>query len=369
MKNRIFPNGAHLMIESTTAQISTPAQDSRTQAMEAFGARITAQFVETMQALVADNTRRLAHYKEDPRLVLEEGIFYANSYYEALKSLSDTVPQAKTNLKHLVKDNSIYLGHFPKDFFHFPKNSAYLAGTQPVFFILNPDKSPAVATEAVKKGVSLIDCGTTCELALALTLLAEFGKEKYDTLFAADSKTLLKFGWSSGKTPLMLFLKPKPTKDLSQVKKGNIVGFGGIELYHEKNPNGEGAQINVTCMSDEPQLFVGLGTDPKGSTPEGITEVLCKEYNRPPVPKEIMPREMARTILKSQPRNEKLENDTKTVEEFKTLGGGACLQVVEIDMMRIFLLAKATLPAARKLMDFWHVQDNPAPKKVLTIPS
>ena len=191
------------------------------------------------------------------------------------------------------------------------------------------------------------------------------GKEKFDTLFDAESVSPLVLNYSAG-NPLFALLSCQPTETaLDNLKPAQMVHFRGGKNYQIKHPFiGVGAGYNAFCRDVTPgkKKFTGFGLSPQGVTINEIAQELMKEFNKPPIPLS----EIASGDLKRRTEKLFLEGDrailtkhlsTKTyssVKDFNADGGGFAARVVwDFNVERIMLLKESSMEESRKLFTKW----------------
>lgn len=332
--------------------------------------KFTDAAIKAIKEIAADNKKRLETYAKTPD-VLNEGMYYANEYFVALKDLAKTDSKRKDELEAKRKDGTFYHGLAPKDFFDIKDNPNSITGKAVNWYVLKQGKLPSEALPVMRKGVTLTDCGGTTYLAWYQALLDLFKKEKFDALFAANSKTRFSICDQDQAMPLKYLAKRINPKTIADIKPGHLCSFKGVDFYGTKHINGDGANYNVLCteVTNAGPRFVTLGTDPEGFSPEQMAQLLVDDYNKDPLGTDTLDEKLAGDCMATYNATQlhaikSLQKDTLTIDQFKTYGGGGIHlpNTVGLNFERVALLAKATIPRARVMMDLWALG-----KKINTI--
>jgi hypothetical protein len=303
--------------------------------------RLAETTVRVAQEMAADNEMRMGSYTHQIE-VLNEGVYYPNQYYSALK----TKKQTKRLEWHKQKGNFFH-GYASSKYFEQrldPRNLT--TGIEPYSYRIKRGVLPHEALAAFRKGPSLISCGDLCQTAFYEAIREVLGNEKFDLLFAADSPTPFHLGFNTPSLGIYALIIPA-----AQRKKGDLVYFTNASSYCERHVNGEARGYVTICMSnDSPEKkYTTLGLSSQGVTVEAMKEVMLQECNAVPIGMEIVTEDMARRIIDYPPAERAM-----TMQELEQQGGGTILASLELNAERIDQLAKASLEKARRLFTQWH---------------
>ena len=153
-------------------------------------------------------------------------------------------------------------------------------------FKIKKEVHPSEVLEKIESGLSLLDCGTLCLLAIYKGLCSTLGPEKFDLLFGAESANPL---YLSGdvSSPLSRLLTRREISSERDVKKGDICYFSNIKEYVAKHPVGESRGYHVICSSENPHRYIGFGLGTLFNTVEidktQLEYELLDSYNENPI--------------------------------------------------------------------------------------
>lgn len=311
--------------------------------------------IKTLQKMLIDNEQRKANFKKDPKDIkqIEAGAFYAEEYYELLEKGNQE--KHKAFLKEI---GSFYHGYISPKHFCSLKDKDSPTGTQG--FKIKKDVLPSEALKAAQIGLWITNCAHVIDLAYYEALRQALGDEKFNYIFAYETKTPLSI---HGTNPLIIFrASPQKSKPL----KGQIVY---IESAYENQYNlydlkhhytGESKGFNLLCSDPEKQKYIGFGLNPSGVTKEEVSEKLRKEYNKKPLdPLSIMTSEVVKKITESlvvsKATIESYKHHTLSVKEFKERDGGKIKEISDFNIELIDQLAKDSLDEARTRMEKYYL--------------
>lgn len=230
-----------------------------------------------------------------------QGIWYPLDYIKALGAGNPTRYNYLREKGHLVN------GWMPNQFF-VPIYSPIGPNTfrrRAWSFLAKKDVLPTDAIEAAKQGLSILDCGATCQIARYDALLQVLGAEKFNRLFgsAHGQRINVDYEIDDEMQPMRYFVdftlavknQAPSTLDQRLIQVGQLVLFGGVPKYYQKHLSGMGANYNVIC-SDATfgrQRYVGHGLPSEGVSEEELALLMVREYNAKPdhysrVPKEAI---------------------------------------------------------------------------------
>lgn len=269
---------------------------------------------------------------------LDKGIWYPGDYIEALKAKGNASSIQRyewlRNKGHLVD------GWLKKIFFQpvFQKMnfvSSTIVKRRTWNFLANEDVLPSAAVKAAKLGLSILDCGTVCQIARYDALLKILGEEKFNRLFSDQYGQRLNISFDDDAlNPLRYFFdftaaaKKGENGSVNErnVKVGQMISFNGVSKYLQKFPGGMGGNYNVICLDATPgkQLYIGHGLSANGATEKKIATQLIREYNKIPDHFSRVPetrKDMMQCILQIQ-NSADLEKDQISVKKpLKTVMG------------------------------------------------
>lgn len=372
------PTSPTLPLPTPTAPVEEKgAREQKVQAVvkdltftrETIEVALVAEAVNSMVAIIHDTNRRTSN---PTATELSGGIFYANEYYKLLLGLTQgsdpaVCRAAKSRFDAMIRIGSFFHGFVPKDFFSIEKAlpgdeaspTGYLVGCR---YILKDGKKPSEAIAALKRGVSFLDCGAVCNLAYYEALLKVLGPEKFDVLFAANSKTPLSISDADVKNPLKNLVRTIPIKSLKDIRVGQQVTIPGCMRYPWKHTNGEESNFNTLCSADKPaRKFIGHGLDPAGMSHEQVVDELLEGYNQDPIGNAIVSKAVGEKIQATYGDDwktiESMKGHKMTREEFVDDGAGQLKPyVVGFNFDRIFILWQRSLSEAKRQMDEWQSQ-------------
>jgi hypothetical protein len=314
----------------------------------------------TLKTLAEDNYTRMQSYRQELK-ILQEGVFYPNDYYEALKQRG----QIK-RLDWLKEKGCFYHGLAPKEFFELVEDPQSPTGFKVGSLALKNGKKPSEALNAFQKGLTFLDCGGACQFGYYRAIESVLGKEKFDVLFAADSVTPLRLGYNDPKNPIQLLMQAV-YPGFDQIRKGQIVYIRNSDYYPIKHVNGEIGGFNMFCCEDLTNIrkgqerFVALGLPPQGMNIEQIKAILHQEYNKDSLGMQMVTQEVARKIFNSHSNPTQYElvlNSLKdhklSLVEFQSSNGGYIAPLVmDLNVERIAQLANHSIQEAGKLLAQW----------------
>lgn len=327
---------------------------------DAIAVKLADVAVETMKAI--SNERRLCLEKNK----IGTGVYYRVDYLQALKKMGEA---GKKRLDDMVNKDLFFHGFMPSKFFHYVPDASSYTGNLPEYYQLDAGKSASQGLDALRKGVTLLGCGETCQIAYYTAVRAVLGNEKFDHLFGLKAKWPLMVG--SGRqlpkeyfNPFNSIIDSPKLEKIQDVKKGQIIGFVGATGYQAKHLCGNG--VNYTAMCDEEGTkpkFTGLSFTSK--TQYGVAETLLDSFNEDPLdPREMLSQTVCEKLyadLKPQFKlaNAQLKHVKLTMDQFQEQGGGKFVvgtgMTFEID--RIVTLAKLSIPEACKQLAKWQEID------------
>jgi hypothetical protein len=314
--------------------------------------RFNNKVVSVAKEIVADTEKRMQNYLKNIKEV-DGGCFYPNDYFNILKRSNQT-----DRLTFLVTKGSFFHGRAPASCFTMEKNPNSSSGFTSNFFVLKKGVTPSAGLKAIRDGLSLLGCGEICQIAYYEALKSELGEEKFDLLFAADSKTPLSIGFGSSRNPLLpLFL----LKDVPQhFSKGEMVRFENTPYYPIKHINGEASGFNTICCDSTQgqERFTTMGLNSQGSTVQQVKQKLFDEYNDNPISREIMTKEVAKRLFATYSSDylkasAALELKQMDYQEFSETKGGSIPLSLEMNFERITQLAAEPLESVSKLFNSW----------------
>ncbi len=312
--------------------------------------------VTTIKEIAADNKNRIDH--KDSIEQLAKGIFYMEEYFKALGERNQTA-----RIDWFKNKNSFFNGYLShKHFDPIPENNS-VSGKKVCCFVIKNNVLPSDALREAKEGLSLLGCGEVCQIAQYCAIKAVLGDDKFNALFAANTKTPLIIGNDDrnpiGKLRNYMVIKNASASD---IKKGDVVYVQNAGTYLFKFIKGEVAGFNMICVEesfDFPKC-TSLGLNPDGNTFPELDEILISEYNKERF--DIFQMYSEKTgqafsiVMKNAIANsEQLKNTQITLENFKEQDGGKIQVVCELHFKRIAQLASSNLKKARNLLDTYEV--------------
>jgi len=314
--------------------------------------RFNNKVVAVAKEIVADTEKRMQNYRKNIK-ELDGGCFYPNDYFNILKQSNQT-----DRLTFLVNKGSFVHGRAPAKYFTMEQNPNTSSGFTQNYFVLNKGVTPSAGLKAIRDGLSLIGCGEICQIAYYEALKSELGEDKFDVLFAADSKTPLSIGFNSSRNPLLpLFL----LKDVPQhFSKGEMVRFENTPYYLIKHINGESSGFNTICCDSTQgqERFTTMGLNSQGSTAQQVKQKLFDDFNEKPIGPKIMTQEVAKRSFGKYSTDylkttAELENVQMDYQEFSETKGGSIPLSLEMNIERITQLAAEPLESVSKLFNSW----------------
>jgi len=316
--------------------------------------------IETISEIVADSAQRIERYRQDSNL-LNQGIFYGNEYFNALKELGQ-----RKRLDFFVNKGSFYHGYVPSKYFKMIESSSSPSGYLGFRFIIKAGIKPSEALKALREGITFIGCGETCQIAWLEAIQDVLGVEKFNALYAADSSTPLTIHFDGAPDSMHgLHRKKNPDEPL---RRGDIVYITNDPIYPYKHLNGEGKGYMAICCSPEDQTFTSLGL-PLRASREDINRKLIADFNQLPMGDDFVLPKVAQKILAAcRPdfisQLKRLRFATIISEkDFLENGGGQILCSFQLDVNRLTQLARSSLEEARKLFDQWNTATKSASLK------
>lgn len=251
--------------------------------------------VDAMVLIESKNVRRRAIIADksapavERNTALRGGVWYASEYSTALASLGQTpridwMQRTDISGKGLIQQRGLIRQREPI--------SADQTRIVPYTFRWQQTTadalSPAEALVDILQGNALcvLECATALTLSHYAALLKVWGKERFDRCFAGVDDFTLPMTVSSyaEKNPMYLFLKLDRMTDVTQLKRGDKIGFRNHPDYLKKHPKGEAAAWNVVVTQPgdaESIKFLGFGFDNEAKTITGVRDLLIAEYNKP----------------------------------------------------------------------------------------
>ena len=287
--------------------------------------------IATIKKMSEDSQRRLEGYQKNIKL-LEKGIFYSNDYYLALKNINQ-----KARLQWFIEKGHFYHDYAsPKHFSRIPKPNS-ITSVEVGGFVSKNDTTPSLALEALKEGLTFIDCERFIKLAYYSAIKDLIGEKKFNKHFNS-----LVIGSSILKEQIKDYVKVHPLKDEQDIRMGDGVYLQNHHKYSFKHINGNDLGIWVMCIDDSsPKKFIGLGLDSKGMTLEEIKILLKDGYNKDPMDINFVTQHIGQRILSSYPQHIQLETQSLKdhqleTAEFLKQGGGQLLPLVfRIDVEKL----------------------------------
>lgn len=240
--------------------------------------------IATVDAIVADNKRRLAGSLRNGAL-LNEGVFYPNEYYTALKAKGE---KGKAQLEALVKTGDFVHSRAPWKYFTKVQSRQDATGFHPMRFRMKAGILPTEALQQLRKGLSFLDCGAVCQIGHYEALREVLGDEKFNRIFSADGPNPFLIGTYESDHPLIC-LQEQLSLD-TQILKGQWVYFRNVSPYTQKHRIGDAQGYMTTCCDATPgqERYVTLGVPAGGLKREEIRERLRAAYNETPLSMDMM---------------------------------------------------------------------------------
>ena len=157
---------------------------------------------------------------------------------------------------------------------------------------LKRDVSPTEAYQSFSKQLSFLDCNAIRDVALALTLIDKYGKERFDRIIK-QQKQPIQLGRFEHNPIRILFTKEAPIlqqRSLSdptpKLPLSHPYFIRNAPDYIKKHLHGDAQALNLVYVGNNEKqepLFTGFGLNPKGLTLQEIAIHLLGEYNAPPL--------------------------------------------------------------------------------------
>lgn len=297
--------------------------------------------------------------------LLSKGIWYGVDYCKALKNFN-----FQDRLKWMVQTGASHHGLMPKCFTPV-KDIQMAAGKKICNFKIAKGYLPSEALDSLDNSFSLLGCGEVIEISIYRSLKDILGKEKFDLLFAWNSKTPLEIG--GNQDPSWLVFKKITIKSTASFQPGDFCHFLNIQLYMMKHPFGVARGYNAICSSkiDTEPKFLALGLNPEEVTIPGVEENLLDEFNKTQEENEFISQDiitfsyrnaMLRDEKKSKELVESYKDVTLTKEEFEKAPSRQAfenhpkirrllLPIDRPDLAKIQKLIDASLDEVRKIFD------------------
>lgn len=299
---------------------------------------------------------------------LNEGFFYPSVYQKLLKAMNNKSATARRDL--MLKNGTFMHGSFPKEYFEkilLPPREDVAVPLEKYYFKIREGQLPTQALNAAKRGLSVSACGEVCFIASYFAIREILGTDKFNAIFASDSKTPLVISSDLSLLPINFLCK----YDEHSFKTGSIYTFQSSKAYNYKHFYGEGQAFNVICSdtSGVTPKFVGFGLNVNGVTEKELKAHLLDSYNSPPTPIEDIVSGQARKKLDPYFQQVVVLEDGTSFEEFRKTVQDQQFSLEEFecdgfgeggskpDIDRLILLAKATPVQAKKLLEMWKAKD------------
>ncbi len=330
-------------------KIQTNSSTVTSQEIHAMSQRLNNRVTQVVTEIAEDNINRMNKYKEDKNQ-LNAGCFYPNEYFQALKEMG-----FQDRLEFFLKKGSFFHGYVSPKHFTMIKCTDSPSGFKCHCFFLKQGVTPSDGIDAIRKGISLIGCGEICQIACYEAIRSELGDEKFNAMFALNSKTPLVISWAYA-NPLTCLLTQ--TKDPIDCFEGEVLHFQNSEHYQKKHTNGDAKGFNVICCKStigEP-VFTGLGV--LNQTVNKMNEKMLNALNEKPVGFSIMTEEMATRQRKGICANnlqitEKLVDYQMDEDTFLGTGGGVITVKHTLNVDRISELAQLPIKDAVAKFTSW----------------
>lgn len=240
---------------------------------------------DSMQEIIKLSNEALASYRSS-KAFLQKGVWYPPQLLEACQTMRE--PKM---VSFLQSADRRYVGYAPPKYFSRIEEKTNLFGYRVLHFIAKQDVRASDAIRAAMSGLTLTDCGGTCQIARWSGLHRTLDTPKYDRLFGSEVGKPINIGYliDDELQPMRLFVDFTPEAKAHikgemgsrPVKKGQLIQIWGVPNYPKKYPLGWWQSHSVICVNDTPgeQLFGGLGMDEKGETEHEIHLKLVKQFN------------------------------------------------------------------------------------------
>lgn len=298
---------------------SNPLTQQGTDEIQPLIDQVYATAVQTVARISQDSLDRL---KSPNAKDLDQGVYYANDYHHAM------VRHEKDRTNQFFIDNGLYYqGIAPTSHFKYIPSERYPTKKWLLTYKIKDGAVPTEALEKFQQGITFADCGACCSLGWYEGLVKVWGKDKFNKIYAPDSKSRLTLAPLNSNCNSITSIA-RTGLDTSFVQ-GEIYNFQNAQQYRQKHLNGEAAGLNVLC-SDATQgaeKFVGLGLPEQGISAPEIREFLRSEFNKPCIDTCIVTEDLAKKIFDGThphilEQHNKLAKKTLGKIEFIKLGGG-----------------------------------------------
>lgn len=281
--------------------------------------------VRWMKMITESNQEAREKYLKD-HSYLQKNIWYAEDLLKACLDCKEN-PTADWIRKHHFQ----LIGRLPPKYFDKIKDEQSKVKFKPYYFIAKKTMLASDALHEAVKGLSIIDCGTACQIALYGALLDVLEKEKFNRVFSDCFGQLMNLEYQEDNElqPMRHFTRFSLTVLEETIKKmakqslgsvlekgiknledgmgemgkrpittGQIISIEGVKDYRKKYPYGVWGNFNVVCCDDTPgkQKFIGLGLNPEGETEAEICDKFLKNYNKMENPLFLSPKASEREL-------------------------------------------------------------------------
>ena len=317
-----------------------------------------------IQAICADNKRRLEGFKNDVSL-LSGGIFYPEEYFHALKEAG-----LEDRIEELRNLDAFFYGYAPSESFELLDVAQRTSGCG--LFVLNKGVLPSVALDKMAQGLTLMECRGVCDLVRYLAIKEVLGNEKFDLLFSSDSPFPLTIGFATWKDPLNFLVEwiKADIPDPQTIQRGDLVYFRNSPNYRLTHPYGMAQGFNTFCIDEtiSTQKFAALGLESQGLNPKQIFITLLDELNRTKdtdlehileKTKEAFNRALYIASLTSHAPVQSEPSDRHvTWAEFSSINSKNWSLRCRLDVEKITALANSTVEEAKSLFQTYWIQNN-----------
>jgi hypothetical protein len=271
---------------------------------------------------VVESVQEMVRNSEDAKVKgdLTRGIWYPSDYILALKQGNES---SKTRYEWLRSKGHLVDGWLSnKHFSPVTTQMGIFIKRRAWNFLMKDEVLPSDALKAAKVGLSILDCGTVCQIARYDALLKILGEEKFNRLFSEPHGQKLNISFDDDAlNPLRFFFdfaesakkQVKGSIGKRIVQKGQMVSFKGVEKYEKKHPSGMGGNYNLICSNETPgeQRYVGHGLPSEGMTEEEIARMMVREYNQKPdhLSRVAVSQHKEMELILETRRSERLEKD------------------------------------------------------------
>ena len=238
-----------------------------------------------MQEICTASNEAESNYKKDKRYI-QKCVWYASDLLKACKDLNQA-----SMVKFLNDNYRLLLGYASPKYFDRIPDRSNLTGCRIMHFLAKAEVLPIEAFKAAVQGLTIADCGVTCQLARYGALLDILGEAKFNRLFGNEAGQPINIGYvvDDEKQPMRLFVdftRSAKTCTAGQdgnrpVKKGQLILINGVAEYSLKKPLGVEKAYNAVCIDQTPgqQKFCALGLKAEGETESEINRKLIEAYN------------------------------------------------------------------------------------------